>query len=118
VWLNDGQAYKRHDYVDFPEILIMDKFTYCHKERVRRSLLQQLHLVTATVDINTLVSPVSSPEQSPVTEEANSKHNCDSKINITELSNGSVKHSSDSVDSNTNNKIINSVENNLQLKDK
>ncbi|KAF4517136.1 hypothetical protein B566_EDAN006435 [Ephemera danica] len=41
-WLNNGQSYKRHDFVSFPEVLTMDQFTYCYKERLRRAFLQQL----------------------------------------------------------------------------
>jgi hypothetical protein len=40
--MNDGQAYKRHDFVAFPEVLVMDKFTYFYKERLRRIMMKQL----------------------------------------------------------------------------
>lgn len=57
----------------------MDKFTYCHKERVRRALLQQ---VKATATPN--------PEQPNVTSDSSSVPD-----KPAELSNGSVKHDKD-----------------------
>ncbi|XP_059484345.1 ubiquitin carboxyl-terminal hydrolase 30 homolog [Neocloeon triangulifer] len=41
-WMPNGQAYKRMDFVSFPEVLVMDKYTYFHKERLKRTLLKQL----------------------------------------------------------------------------
>ncbi|CAB3370220.1 Hypothetical predicted protein [Cloeon dipterum] len=49
-WMSNGQAYKRRDFVSFPEVLVMDKFTYFHKERLKRALLKQL--VPRPTDLN------------------------------------------------------------------
>lgn len=64
--MNNGQAYKRHDFVAFPEVLVMDKFTYFYKERLKRMLLKQLVRPT---ELNVTPAAVgktgSTPEKKP-----------------------------------------------------
>jgi len=71
--MNDGQAYKRHDFVAFPEVLVMDKYTYCYKERLKRILLKQLVRptelnVTPAAVGKTSISPESRPAVSQIKE--------------------------------------------------